>query len=44
MPGVNVGGTRGPIGRMPAPMTLGGAGKMGRPLGESVGCGERASG
>jgi hypothetical protein len=44
MPGVKVVGTRGPIGRIPAPMMLGGAGKIGTPLGVKVGCGERASG
>ena len=44
MPGVKVGGTRGPIGFMPAPMTFGGAGKIGMPFGVIVGCGERASG
>jgi hypothetical protein len=44
MPGVKVGGTRGPIGRIPAPMTLGGAGKTGAPFGRIIGCGERASG
>lgn len=44
MPGVKVGGTRGPIGFMPAPIMLGGGGKIGMPFGVIVGWGERASG
>ena len=44
MPGVNVRGTRGPKGAMPCPMIFGGGGMIGTPVGDSIGCGERASG
>lgn len=44
MPGVKVIGTRGPIGCIPTPMTLGGGGMIGTPLMLMVGWGERASG